>query len=755
MARPLPRDHEIVHRSCPLCEAHCGVSVQVDRAAQRVVTVKGDPDDPRSRGYLCPKAYALKGLHEDPDRLRRPLRRKGTRPATSPGDFEEISWDAAFDCVAEGLKRVRDAHGPNTIATYVGNPTAHDLGSLVYGQTFQRALGTKWRFSASSVDQLPRMLASAFTFGSPLAFPVPDLDRTDLLLMLGANPLVSNGSLCTAPDFKGRLEALRARGGRLVVVDPRRTETAALADAWVPIRPGSDAYFLFALAQVLFAEDLVRLGRLEPFTEGIETIRTLAKDFTPEAVADATAIPAETTRRIARELAATERAVCYGRIGTCTQPFGTLASWLVDVVNALAGNLDVPGGAMWPRAASGPALDPPRRPGPVPYARWRSHVRGLPEFNGELPVAALAEEIDAAPEDVRVRALFTLAGNPVLSTPNGERLARALAGLDFMASVDIYLNETTRFADVILPPTGHLEHSNYEMVFDLVSVRHWSKYSPAVMPRPEGARHASEILTELSARMAGANAELVEQVMLGSLLSGAVGPGTGCPDVSEADARAALGDAPGPDRILDLMLRAGPYGDGFGERPDGLSLARVRGAAHGLDFGPMEPRLPGMLATESGRLELAPDPFVADVARLHAELPERSARDGLVLVGRRHLRSNNSWMHNVEALAKGPERCTLLVHPDDAARLGVREGEPARVRSRVGELVAPVVVSDALLPGVVSLPHGHGHGMPGARMGVAARRPGVNSNLLTDEACVDVPSGNGVLSGIPVEVSPA
>jgi anaerobic selenocysteine-containing dehydrogenase len=755
MARALPASHEIVHRSCPLCEAHCGVSVEVDRSSQTVVTVRGDDDDPRSRGYLCPKAYGLKGLHEDPDRLRRPIRRLGRR-GDPDATWEEIGWDEAFDLVGERLRAVRDAHGANAIATYVGNPTAHDLGSLLYGQTFQRALGTKWRFSASSVDQLPKMMSSAFLYGSPLAFPVPDLDRTDYLLMLGANPLVSNGSLCTAPDFPGRLAKLRERGGRLIVVDPRRTETAAVADEHLAIRPGTDAYFLLALANVIFEEGQVRLGPLEAFTNGVEEVRTLAKDFAPEAVASATGIPAATTRRVARELAATERAVCYGRIGTCTQAFGTLASWGVDVVNALAGNLDRPGGALWPRAASGPAGEPPRKPGPVPYGRWHSHVRGLPEFNGELPVAALAEEIDEAPDTDRVRALFTLAGNPVLSTPNGARLARALETLDFMVSVDLYRNETTRFADVILPPTGQLEHSNYEMVFDLVSVRHWSKYSPQVMPKPEGTRHASEILSELAGRMAGVGAEVVEQVMLSALLSEAVGrPGTPCPDVSEAEAREKLGDEPGPDRVLDLMLRTGPYGDRFDEARDGLSLARLRAAPHGLDLGPLEPRLPGLLSTESGRLELAPGPIVADVARLRDALPARAADDGLVLIGRRHLRSNNSWMHNVRALAKGPERCTLLVHPDDAARLGLREGADARVRSRVGEIVAPVVLDEGIRPGVVSLPHGFGHGAPGIQMDVAARHAGVNSNLLTDERDVDVPSGNGVLSGIPVEVAPA
>ncbi|MBW2314810.1 MAG: molybdopterin-dependent oxidoreductase [Deltaproteobacteria bacterium] len=755
MARALPESHEVVHRSCPLCEAHCGVSVEVDRTSQTVVTIRGDEADPRSGGYLCPKAYGLKGLHEDPDRLRGPQRRVGPR-GDPDATWEEIGWDEAFDLVGEQLRAVREAHGPNSIATYIGNPTAHDLGSLVYGQVFQRALGTKWRFSASSVDQLPKMMSSAFLYGNPLGFPVPDIDRTDFLLMLGANPLVSNGSLCTAPDFPGRLAKLRGRGGRLVVVDPRRTETAAIADEHLAIRPGSDAYFLFALANVLFEEGLVSLGPLKAFTNGVEEVQTLAKDFPPEAVEAATGIKAATTRRIARELAATERAVCYGRIGTCTQAFGTLSSWLVDVVNVLSGNVDRPGGAMWPRAASGPGVDPPRAPGPAPYGRWHTHVRGLPEFNGELPVAALAEEIDEAPEAERVHAMVTMAGNPVLSTPNGARLAKAFESLDFMVSVDIYRNETTRFADVILPPTGQLEHSNYEMVFDLMSVRHWSKYSPRVMPKPDDARDASEILSELAGRMAGVGAEVVEQVMLSSLLAEAVGrPGTPCPDVTEAEAREKLGDMPGTDRVLDLLLRAGPHGDRFADASDGLSLERVRAAEHGLDLGPMEPRLPAMLATESGRLELAPPVFVEDVERLRSDLAARSGRDGLVLIGRRNLRSNNSWMHNVEALAKGPERCTLLVHPEDAARLGLVDGATARVRSRVGELTAPVALDAGLLQGVVSLPHGYGHGAPGAQLGVAARHAGVNTNLLTDERDIDVPSGNGVFSGIPVEVAPA
>jgi anaerobic selenocysteine-containing dehydrogenase len=737
----------VIHRTCSLCEAHCGVSVEVD-AGGRARSVRGDPDDPFSRGYICPKAHGLLALQEDPDRLRRPLRR------TARG-FEEIGWDAAFELAARRLREIRDSHGAEAVGAYVGNPNAHDIGSMLYLPALLRGLGTRRRFSASSVDQLPKMLACSAMFGGGLTVPVPDVDRTDFLLVLGANPLASNGSLCTAPDFPGRLRALRARGGKLVVVDPRRSETARIADQHVFIRPGTDALLLFAVAQVLFEEGLVRLGRLEALVRGVEAVRTLAKDFAPEAVAAATGVPAETIRRLARELAAAPSAAVYGRIGTCTQEFGTLASWLVDVLNGLTGNLDRPGGAMFPRPAHGRAGDEAVGSGRVPFARWRSSVRGLPEAFGELPVAALAEEIDSA-GDARLRALVTVAGNPVLSSPNGARLARALESLEFMVSVDLYLNETTRFADLILPPTAPLERSNYDAVFYGLSVRNVAKFSPRAVEPPEDSREQWEILAELAGRVNGADAAAVDELVLAHLLRGAVGPGTGCPGVSAAEARAALGDRRGPERLVDLMLRAGPYGDRFEPGREGLSLARLREREHGLDLGPLEPRLPGVLATPSRQVELAPELVVADVPRLRERLRELAAPGGgLLLVGRRHLRSNNSWMGNLRALAKGRERCTLLVHPQDAARLGLADGGRARVRSRVGEVEAPVVVSDEVMPGVVSLPHGFGHDAPGARLRVAREHAGVNSNLLTDEAHLDALSGNGVLNGIPVEVAPA
>jgi anaerobic selenocysteine-containing dehydrogenase len=743
---PRQTPERTVHRSCTLCEAHCGISVEVEDG--RVRTLRGDDLDPFSRGYICPKAYGLKGLQEDPDRLVRPLIREGS-------SWREAGWDEALSLVVSRLGAVRAAHGPDAIGAYVGNPNAHDYGALLYLPTFLRALGTRWRFSATSVDQLPKMVSSSLLFGAPLAVPIADIDHTDFLLVLGANPLASNGSLMTAPDFPGRLRRLRERGGRLVVVDPRRSETAALADEHVFVRPGGDAYLLFAMVHVLFAEGLVRLGRLAELTRGVERVGELARRFSPETVSPACGVPAERIRKLARDLAAAPRAAVYGRIGTCTQEFGTLASWLVDVLNVLTGNLDRPGGALFPRPAHGRADEVARRRGRLPYARWRSHVRDLPEFAGELPAACFAEEIDSA-GDLRLRALVSVAGNPVLSTPNGARLAKALESLEFYAAVDIYLNETTRFADVILPTTPPLEHDNYDMAFHALSVRNFAKWSPPALEKPPEARDLWWVLAELAGRLAGADAAAADELMLAGLLERTVGrEESACPGVSEAEARAQLGDEPGPARLLDLMLRAGPYGDRFDPASSGLNLAKLRAAEHGLDLGPLAERLPGALATESGAIELAPDLLAADVDRLERGLAERGREGAFVLVGRRHLRSNNSWMHNLPALAKGKERCTLLVHPEDARSLGLAPGGRAQVRSRVGAVEVPVELSDGMMRGVVSLPHGHGHDAPGARLSVAGRRPGVNSNLLSDEALLDTLSGNAVLNGIPVEISPA
>jgi len=739
-------------RTCPFCEATCGLAVTVRGDA--VVKVRGDADDVFSHGFLCPKGVAIADLHEDPDRLRTPLVRR------ADGELEPASWEQAFALISERLGPLMETHGRDAVAVYVGNPSAHGLAPLLYGRALLKTLGTRSVYSASTVDQRPKEIANALMYGAPLSVAIPDVDRTQHLLMLGANPLASNGSLMTAPDMRGRLKALRARGGKLVVVDPRRSRTAEAADEHHAIVPGTDAHLLFALVHVLFDEGLTAAGRLEQLADGLETVRELARPFTPEAVAPVTRIDAETIRRMARELAAAETAAVYGRIGTTTQEFGTLASWLVDVLNVLTGNLDRPGGAMFPRAAAGQrnSAGAPGRGRGATIGRWRSRVRGLPESFGELPVAALAEEIET-PGDGQVRALITLAGNPARSTPNSGRIERALDSLELYVAVDIYVNETTRHADVILPVPSPLQRSHYDLAFYQLSIRNIANYSPAVLPPDPDLPDEWVTLLRLAAIAAGQpppdDVEPLDRLVAGELLRREIAsehsPVHGR-DVDEL--LAELEPLRGPERLLEILLRCGPYGDGFGARPDGLTLARLQAAPHGIDLGPLEPRLPEMLRTPTGRIELAPEAIVADIARLRDALARPREDDALVLVGRRQLRSNNSWMHNLELLVSGPERCTLHVHPDDAERIGLAHGEPARVSNRAGAVQAPVEVTDAVMPGVVSLPHGWGHDAPGARLGVAGANAGVNSNALADEGLVDALSGNAVLNGIPVAVAP-
>ncbi|SCL14015.1 Anaerobic selenocysteine-containing dehydrogenase [Micromonospora nigra] len=729
------------HRTCPLCEATCGLTLTI--TDNRVTHARGDREHVFSHGFVCPKGAAFPQLLADPDRLRRPLLR-------IDGTLREVGWDEAFAAVEAGLTAVR-ANGRDAVAVYLGNPNVHTMAGGLYVGPLVRALGTRNVFSASTVDQMPKHVSSGHLYGDPNAIPVPDLDRTDLLVLLGANPWESNGSLCTAPDFPGRLRALQARGGRFLVVDPRRTRTAAAADEHLPIRPGTDALLLFAVVHTLFDEDLVRLGGLREHVTGLDDVRKLAAAFAPERVTDRCAVPAPRIRQLARELATAPTAAVYGRIGTCTVEFGTLTSWLVDVVNVLTGNLDRPGGAMFPLAAH----QRTRAAGPGPgfrTGRWVSRVRGLPEVKGELPVATLADEIET-PGEGQVRALITIAGNPVLSTANSRRLDAALASLDFMVSVDPYLNETTRHADVVLPPPGPAHSGHYDFALLTLAVRNVATYSPPVLPPDPDALDECDILARLTLTAAGQGADadpavLHEQLLARLLTEAAEGLGR-----SAADLRALIAGERPAERLLDARLRFGAYGDQFGQRPDGLSLIRLLDHPHGVDLGPLRPRLPEVLRTPTGTVELCPPPIAADVARL------RAARDvppeGFVLVGRRHLRSNNSWMHNVPALVKGRDRCTLQVHPDDATTLGLATGDDARVSSRVGSLVVAVEVTADTMPGVVSLPHGWGHDVPGTRQSVARAHAGVNSNVLTDETAVDPLSGNTVLNGIPVRVEPA
>lgn len=727
-------------RTCPLCEAMCGLRVQTE--GEKVVSVRPDPDDVWSRGYVCPKGATLGQLHHDPDRLHRPLIREGDR-------WREVGWDEAFARCEALLHGVIDRHGRAAVTSYIGNPTVHNFSLSRYVGLFIGMSALPTLYSAGTVDQWPKNLTSALMYGDMWAIPVPDLHRTRHLIILGGNPEASQGSLLACPDVLAALDGIRARGGRVVVVDPRRTGTADRADEWVPIVPGTDAALLFAIAHVLFAEDRVRLGDVADVVDGVETVRALCADFSPESVSATCGVPADTIRRLARELSDAETAAVYGRIGTCTQEFGTLASWLVDVVNVLTGNFDRAGGAMFgkPAAWSVASLPNPEFADGFALNRWRSRVRGAPEVLGQVPLSCLAEEI-ATPGEGQIRALITIAGNPVISAPAAGALDAALPQLECMISIDNWLNETTRHAHVILPGLSALEQPHFDDLIWGWAVRSAGKFSPAVFPPPADRPGEWEILTRLAALCMGMKAADTDVAAIDDGFFGALAAAKGL------DPTAILPqyDHRGPERLLDLQIRTGPWGDRYGERPDGLTLQSFKDAPHGIDLGPLVPRVREILATPSRRLELAPPYVTADVPRLQQRL--RRGRPSLALVSRRHLRSNNSWMHNVPVLMTGRERCTLLVHPDDAARLGVADGGSARVTSSAGSVEVPVEVSDEMMPGVVSLPHGWGHSLDGVRLSVAQTRPGVNNNLLAPGDLVDVPSGNAVVNGIPVEVAP-
>ncbi|MFH8977506.1 molybdopterin oxidoreductase family protein [Streptomyces sp. NPDC017890] len=735
-------------RICPLCEATCGLSLTIDGTA--VTAARGDRDDVFSRGFICPKGASFGAVDADPDRLRTPLVRRD-------GELCEATWEEAFDAVAAGVRPVVERYGPHSVGIVLGNPNVHTMAGALYPTVLLGALGTRSLFTASTVDQMPKHVSSGLLFGDANAIPVPDLDRTDHLLLIGANPLESNGSLCTAPDFPGRLKALKARGGTLTVIDPRRTRTAKLADRHVAIRPGTDALLLAAMAHVLFEEDLADLGALAPHVEGVGEVADAVRDFTPESVAAACDVDAGVTRALARELAAAPTAAVYGRIGSCTVPHGTLASWLVDVLNILTGNLDRPGGALFPQAATDRTPRPAAPGRGFALGRWRSRVSGHPEAKGELPLSALAEEIDTATEEgAPVRALIAVAANPVLSAPDGDRLDKALDSLDFMVSVDPYLNETSRHAHVVLPPPPPAQSPHHDFAFNTLAVRNQVRYTRPAVPLEPGRMAETEILARLTLAatgMHGADPAAVDTMVIEQTLGKAVrDPHSPVHGQDAGELTARLAGENGPERRLDLMLRLGPYGDGFGVRPDGLTLRRLLAHPHGIDLGPLRPRLPQPLKTRSGKVELLPAPIADDLPRLRHALTGRA--DGLVLVGRRHLRSNNSWMHNIPALTGGSNRCTLHLHPDDAERLGVRGGEPVRVKGAGGEVTVPAEVTDTVRPGVVSLPHGWGHDRPGTRTSHAATEPGVNVNQLLDGSMLDPLSGNAVLNGVPVELTP-
>ncbi|MFS8095965.1 molybdopterin oxidoreductase family protein [Lentzea alba] len=709
-----------VFTTCPLCEATCGLELTVE--GDRITKVRGDREDDFSKGFICPKGASLGTLDADPDRLSTPLIKRD-------GEFQEATWDEAFRHIDERLKDFPDR---NSIAMYLGNPVVHSLAGGLYAGPLRKALGSRNVFTASTVDQMPKHVQVGHMYGSIFSIPVPDIDRTDFMLVLGADPFSSNGSLWTVPDAPGRFKDLQKRGGKFVVVDPRRSRTAQAADQHVVIRPGTDVFFLLSLIHELFAQDLVDLKDLAEHVTDHTVIRSHVAAFSPEAVSERTGIAAEMIRALAGQLAEAERAAVYGRIGTTTVEFGTVASWAVDTLNILTGNLDRPGGVMWPLPAH--SKRGPGRGKGFGIGRWHSRVKGHPEVMGEYPAVTMVDEIET-PGEGQVRALFTIGGNPALSLPNSTRVNDALSSLDFMVSVDPYLNETTRHADVILPTPPPSRRDHYDIAFLNNSVRNVVKYSRAAIPLEEGRVDETDIFFRLATIFSGlgpaADLDAIAAMQLAGLKQQ-----LGVDFEPEGETR--------EERLLDLKLRTGPYG---------VSLQQLLDNPHGIDLGPLTSRLPEILRTTSGQIELTPQPIVDDLPRVLTALgtPEID----MVLVGRRHLRTNNSWMHNVPALVKGKPLCTLLVNPGDATRIGLVDGATAQVTSRVGKIEVLVEVTADIAPGVVSMPHGWGHDQPGTQLTVASEHAGVNVNLLTDDLRIDPLSGTAVLNGTRVQVVPA
>lgn len=738
---------ETVHRSCPTCEASCGLVLSVDREKNKVISIKGDPADPRSKGYVCAKSQAFNYVYEDPDRLRAPVKKVA-------GGWEEISWEEAIELVGRRIREAREQYGKDSLAIYYGEPNGHNAGTNLYTQLFTTMLDTERFFSPGTIDQQPKQVSSQLLYGDEWFFPVPDIDRTDLFICMGGNPVVSQGSMMGAPDVKGRLKAIIQRGGYSVVIDPRHTETAKICDEHLFIRPGTDSYFLLAFLHEVFDKDWVKLGHLAPMLEGLEDLAELVKNYSPESVADITGVDPDVLRKLVERFCTTERAVLYGRIGLCTQRFGTIASWLVDVVNIVTGHFDREGGLMFSRPAHG-QIEASDSVTELARDRYVTRATGFPEKCGQLPASHLGRELDYQGED-KVRVMMTLAGNPVISVPNGKLIRTGLEKVDFYVAIDIYINETTSQADVILPPLHQLEHSNYDLLWSSFASRNFAAYSPAVLSPKRGGKEQWEIMLRILGEIFGTPWEALDDLMADGLAERvASGLKEQWPDIHADEVRASLGEERGYERYLDAMLQAGPYGACFGRVPDGLSLNSLKSAGGVIDYGPLKPRLPGILRTRGKKLRLVHDYILDDFARLNAVLEQGICSTGkLLLIGRRQIRDMNSWLHNIYAYVRGKARCTLLVNPTDAEVIGLESGSMVKVTSRTGEVAVNAEISDEVMPGVVSLPHGWGHRYTDGRQAVvAAHAPGASANDLVDDEVLDLPSGTSVVNGVEVSLS--
>ena len=685
-------------RACNICEAICGLEITVNDQNE-ILTIKGDEKDPFSRGHICPKAVGLKDIFLDKNRLKQPVRR------TEMG-WETISWEEAFAEVTAKFKAIQAQHGKDAVGVYQGNPSVHNSGTLLTAPGFLRVLGTKNHFSATSADQLPHHFAAWQMFGHPLLLPIPDIDHTDFMLIIGANPLVSNGSLMTVPDVANRLKAIQKRGGKFIVIDPRRTETAKIADQHFFIKPATDVFLLLCLVH--------EITQQIELTDDVERLQELTQFYTPETVSNITGIEVEQIKNIAQELLNNSKSVVYGRMGVSVQAFGGVCHWLINCINILTNNMDSVGGAMFPQ----PAFDlfGRAKKGENYFNRYQSAVRKLPEFDGELPVSTMAEDILAG----GIKAMLTVCGNPVLSTSNGMQLDTAFDSLEYMVAVDIFINETTQHANIILPPTTGLEVAHYDVVFHNLAVRNTAKYSEPLFEKNHNQRHDWEIFEELKNRMT-------------------------LPEGTEIPA------PKNPEEKLELAMKFGLYGK------EGLTLQKLKDNPHGEDLGALKPCLKERLLTENQKINLIPDIIIKDLDRVreNAEQLLAETKDSifdLQLIGRRHLRSNNSWMHNAERLVKGRDRCTLMIHPETAVIRGIINQQKVQVESRVGMVEIVVEITDEIMPNVVSIPHGFGHARKGVMMDIATAHAGVSLNDLTDELLIDELTGNSAFSGVPVRI---
>ena len=697
-------DNKIHYRTCNLCEAMCGLEITYKE--KKVISIVGDKKDPLSKGFICPKSLALKDLYEDPDRLKTPIKR-------TENGWQEISWTEAFDEVEIQIKKIQEKYGNNAVATYQGNPNVHNVGSMLYGGPFLKSLRTKQKYSATSADQLPHHIASLKMFGHQMLIPIPDIERTDYLLILGANPGASNGSLLTAPGFPQKIKSIQKRGGKVINIDPRFTETSKISSQHLYINPGKDALFLLSLLHVIFDQGIEEKTHLSNYLKGLEEIKEIVKEYSPKKTALLIGIDSLEIQKIAKDFMNSKTAVCYGRMGVSTQEYGGICQWLINVLNIVTNNMDKVGGAMFTK----PAIDLVYMTGIQGkvgnFDRYRSRVHNLPEYSGELPVATLADEILTEGEG-QIKMFICTAGNPVLSAPNGKKMEKALEKLDFMVSIDIYLNETSKYANIILPTTNGLETLHYDLVFHQLAIRNTAKLSEVLFEKDENQKHDWQILNELTERITEKKNSLT------------------------------------PEMMLDNMFQYSPY------KEANLSVNKLKENPNGIDLGSLQPLLIKRIFTVDKKINVSPQIFIDDLKRLDKELykdtKEEETKYPFALIGRRHLRNNNSWMHNSKLLMKGKNRCTVLMSSKDANNLSITDHQKIKIISNVGSIELPVEISDEMKEGVLSIPHGFGHNRNGTKIKLAEENAGESINDLTDDNKIDKLTGNANFSGTRVKV---